>query len=79
MISRFWRWFRRYFALDRRYGVRFYGGHERTGFLTQRHAEGWALDRGYTASTFVVFFYDPIDMRFNPAEQKPKTREAYRP
>jgi len=79
VISRPWRWFRKAFALDRRYGVRFQGGHERTGFLTQRHAEGWARDRGFPSTTFVVFFYEPLDLRFNPAEQQPKTQESYRP
>ena len=78
MISRFWRWFRRYFALDRRYLVRFFGGHERSGFLTDRHAHAWAKERGFTEREYVVAFYDPIDLRFNPAEQKPKTRESYR-
>lgn len=62
MIGRVSRWFRRAFALDRRYGVRFNGAHEHTGFKSDIHAKHWAEERHI--KDFVVFYYDPaVDLR----------------
>lgn len=58
-----WRWFRKAFKLDRRWMVRFHGGHERSGFRTDKHAHGWAREKGFTEREYVVCHYDPIDLR----------------
>lgn len=76
ILSSISRAFRRFFNLDRRYGLRFDNGHrERTGFMTQEHAEGWAAD--HLVKQFVVFHYDPIDLRL-PGISHPG-RDSYRP
>lgn len=66
------RWLRRVFKLDRRWGVRYYGGLERVGFRTDRHAEAWARDMGFAG--WVVFHYDPIDLRL-PGISHPQRSE----
>ena len=68
------RWFRRVFKLDRRWLVRFYGGHERSGFRTDRHAEAWAREKGFSKREYIIAFYDPIDMRL-PGFSHPQRNE----
>lgn len=74
MTGRISRAFRRFFKLDRRYGVRHSGGIERTGFMSDLHAQHWLDERHLVG---VVFFYDPIDLRMYGADRA--EREAYRP
>lgn len=61
MISTIARFLRRIFHTGTRYGVRHHGGQESIGFYTQGEAEAWATDRHI--SQFVVFQYEPIDLR----------------
>ena len=66
----------RWFGWYRRYGVRFNGTHEHTGFRSTRHAEDWARDEG--CRNWVIFEYEPIDMRL-PGGFAPAQRSSYKP
>jgi hypothetical protein len=69
------RWLIRVLGLKRRYGVRFDGNQERTGFQTRRHADNWAKEN---CKSWIVWDYDPaVDMRL--PGHTPPARDSYRP
>ena len=72
------RWLRKVCHLDRRYGVRYGAGLEMTGFYTDRQAHGWATSKKLDSEKYLVFHYDPIDLRMVGADTK-KHKESYRP
>lgn len=72
------RWFRATFALDRRYGVRYNAGIEKNGFYTDLEAEGWAQFKGLPKNKYIIFHYDPIDLRMLGADTK-IDKERYLP
>lgn len=74
MIRALGTWLRRVLGLNRRYGVRWNGGQEKSGFLYQGEAERWLRERGLIG---VVYRYEPLDLRV--LTEAPATRESFRP
>lgn len=50
-------------GLGRRYGLKFNGSVEITGFVSEGEAEAWVRDQGSRVRNYVIFMYEPIDLR----------------
>jgi hypothetical protein len=60
-------------GLGRRYGVRCHAGSlEKQGFLYRGEAEAWG--RSYYGPNYIVYYYEPIDLRITPSEYGGRVR-----
>jgi hypothetical protein len=66
---------RRVLGLNRRYGVRWNGGQEKSGFFNRGEAKRWLRERELIG---VVYEYEPVDLRLLGGDMI-DTRESYRP
>lgn len=66
---------RAWLGVGRRYGVRCFSGQtEKTGFVYRAEAEAWG--REYYGANYIVFHYEPIDLRIAPSEFSGRARLA---